>query len=219
MKETALLYISSDAIENYCANHPLEWPERSVANGEGNVLTPTPAIAVFFRLLTKTGDLFTQQAYLSFAWQEWAESRHKFTQAQIDGLGARLYRNFYPSAIDSLHVWALLVETGRFDKCVIDTVADAVGKTDITVWPTLNGNPLRIALYTDNPYSRARTEYKREFRGAAPRGTIDVTLKMDRPKQPGNKRWYNQADLTPIFNALRGQLGATTGPAFAIGGN
>lgn len=216
MKETALLYISSDAIMNYCGNHPLEWPERNDANGAGNVLTPTPAIAVFFRLLTKTGNLFTQEDYKRFAWQEWADSRSRYTQAQFDGLGARLYRNFYPSAIDSLHVWALLVETGRFDKCVIDTVADAVGKTDITVWPTLGGDPIRVALYTDNKYSKERTEYKRLFRGSAPVGTIDVTLKMDRPRQPGNKRWYNQADLNPIFDALRGQL--ELGPALAMAG-
>lgn len=112
---------------------------------------------------------------------------------------SRLYRNFYPSAIDSLHVWAMLVETGCFACCALDVMKDAVDKTDLTVW-TLDRQCVKICLYVDSPNCKWWTRYKRSIRGKAA-GAIDLILKMERPKGVGNKRWYTLEDLLPVFEA------------------
>jgi len=120
---------------------------------------------------------------------------------QKKGISHRLFRNFYPSAIDSLHVWAMLVETGRFDRCVVSTKDDVVGKTDISVWAIDADTPIQVALHVDNEYTRRWTAYKRSARGDVPTGLVDVMLTLDRPRRPGNKRWYTVEDLTLVLQA------------------
>lgn len=204
-KDIVLAYFSSDSIMVFCGNNPIRWGTREQADA-GDLLTPTPAMAEFFRLLTKTGNLPTQKEYAEFCWQDWQTWRATLTDDQARGVSWRLYRNFYPSAIDSLHVWALLVESGRFDKCILDTADDACGKTDISVWPVMNGDPIKIALYSGSKESRRRTAYKRSHRGIVDPSAIDVILPMDRPKYPGNKRWYTMDDLQPVFAVLEERL-------------
>ena len=198
-KETALLYLSSQSIQDYCEEHPIIW-HRKEDTFDGDVLTPTPAMAMFFGLLSETGALFSQAEYWHYARSGWGDWISGLSARTINGLRARLDRNFYPSAIDSLHVWALLVETGLFARCSIDTVADAVGKADITVWPTLGGTAIKIGLRAGTRYCDARTEYKRRYRGATDAEMIDIVLDMGRPQSPGNKRWYSVDDLQPVID-------------------
>lgn len=200
-KEIALIYLSSMAIKNYCAKHPIDWKTQEQAKS-GDILTPTPAMGVFFDLLTDKGGLFSQEDYVDYAfslpsWSEWMYSLPAGKQA---GIAARLYRNFYPSAIDSLHSWSLLVETGQFAACLLDTADDAVSKTDLTVW-TINGKSAKIALYVGTKEGMARTQYKRTHRGSV-NGVIDVILSMDRKPWPGRKRWYTIDDFAPVFEYL-----------------
>jgi len=197
-----LLYMSSEAIKGYLANHPVDWQSRDLAE-KGNILTPTPAIEVFFRLLKETDSFFDQEDYWQFAWSEWLCLHDTISDEVRQGLRARLYRNFYPSAIDSIHVWALLAETGYFDKCVLDTAKDAVGKTDLIAWPALARPPIKIGLQIETTYALEWQKHKRTYRGAADPDMIDVYLSMKKPKRPGNKRWFDLGDLSLVFDAIQ----------------
>lgn len=191
-----LIYLSSSAIKSFCTRHPIQWATREIAE-QGDILTPTPGMQVFFDMLLEGNKLFTQDQYYDRACVVWGDWLARLDDKTRWGIKARLYRNFYPSAIDSIHAWALLVETGLFDACYIDPLEDAKSKTDITVW-TKDRRSISIALYWGGAYSRRRTEYKRLVRGG-PVNAVDVILPEDRPRAPGNKRWYETQDFAPVL--------------------
>lgn len=196
-----LTYMASDAIVDYIAAHPVRWGHGELAKigGPGDRKTPTPAMAVFFEMFALRGALFSQEEYIDYALSKWPAWLATLSPMEIEGLQVRLGRNFYVSAVDSLHVWAMLVETGAFRSCVIDTALDAVGKTDISV-TTSCGSVLSVALSVDSPNGRHAYDHKRKWRGVA-KDAIILRLPMDRPRTPGNKRWYNKDDLHPILDA------------------
>lgn len=200
-----LLYFSSNSIIWFITNNPINWTNRDIANSVGNKLTPTSAIGVFFDFLDNNGGLFTQKEYVEYAWKipQWIDWKKELTDNEVNGINARLFRNFYPSAIDSLHVWAMLVETNLFAKCLIDIKQDTISKTDLIVWYEPNKKPIRIALSIDSDYNRVWLDYKRNTRGDIPKGLIDLKLPMDRKRSPGNKRWYNIDDLNPVINLIK----------------
>jgi hypothetical protein len=200
-KKIELLYFASNAIKSYCSRNPVRWYDRELANGPGNKLTPTPAIGVFFEKLTGEGRLFNQKEYIEYAWElpEWTEWKKELNSDVIAGVEARLCRNFYPSAIDSLHVWSMLVETGKFWYCCLDIIQDAVGKSDLSVI-THDRKKFKIALAIGSDYNNKWVKYKRAKRGQCAEA-IDVVLDMSRKRSPGNKRWYEPEDLKPILDA------------------
>lgn len=191
-----LIYLSSNAIKSFCTAHPIQWATREIAN-QGDILTPTPGMQVFFDLLLESNRLFNQEQYYARACQVWRDWLDRLDDRRRWGIKARLYRNFYPSGIDSIHAWALLVETGLFDACYIDPLDDAKSKTDITVI-TKDRRAISIALYFGGAYSRQRTEYKRRVRGG-PANAVDVILPETRPRSPGNKRWYEVQDFAHVL--------------------
>jgi hypothetical protein len=158
-------------------------------------------MALFFQLLAERGELFNQSEYVDYVVQAWGAWLDMLSPEQRKGVIARLRCNFYVSAIDSLHVWAMLVETGLFQKCILDTAQDAVGKTDISVIPKGSNQVIPVALRVDSPASRLAYEHKARYRGVA-RNAIVLPLTLDRPKSPGNKRWYNMGDLKPVINNI-----------------
>ena len=195
-----LIYLSSNAIQSFCARNPIQWFTRELAE-QGDVLTPTPGMQVFFDMLLDSNRLFTQAQYYEkacLAWADWLSSLKPKVQ---EGIKARLYRNFYPSAIDSVHAWALLVETGLFDACYIDPLTDAKSKTDITVI-TKDRRSISIALFFGGAYSRQRTDYKRLVRGKADHA-IDVVMPANREHGAGRKRWYEIKDFAPVLELAR----------------
>lgn len=195
-----LTYMSSDSIKEFCTRNPIRWTDPKLANGPGNLFTPSPAIAIFFEAFLCIGRLFTQVEYVEFAWHSWGDWKGTLSEKEVAGIESRLYRNFYPSGIDSLYVWSLLVESGCCEKCVLDTADDAVGKTDITVW-LKDGTEKKLALYVGSNRGGAWTKYKREHRGDVSEDLIDLVLSMDKPRSPGNKRWYGVEDLGAIIGA------------------
>lgn len=196
-EQATLVYFSSDIIKDFVKRNPIDWGHKCLANGPGNIKTPTSAMEVFFSNLHSKKKLFTQKEYATYAWEEWKSWKKKLTKRQIQGVEARLYRNFYPSAIDSLYVWSMLVETDRFALCTIDIAEDVYSKTDLTVW-SKNKDKYKIALHVDSEYCKKWTKYKKSVRGK-PVDVIDVVLTMDRPRKPGNKRWYTIEDLEPLL--------------------
>lgn len=211
-KQIKLSYWSTEATIEFCRLNPIVWASREqkkLINGAGNIKTPTPALEVFFELLQERGELFCQFEYHRIALIKWYDEFLSWAKPVRYGVGWRLWHNFYPSAVDSLHVWAMLVETGEFDRCILDVADDTKGKTDVTVWHKEEG-PVKIALHTDSPENRKWTKHKRKYRGAIPEGIVDIILPMDRPKGIGNKRWYKISDLKPIFDRcnVRADFGA-----------
>jgi len=199
MRDIHLAYFASSYIVQFIVEHPVLWPDRVLANTLGNRLTPSPAMGVFFDLLTFSNCLFTQKEYSDYAWSVWADWHRELSEGERFGVEARLWRNFYPSAIDSLHVWSLLVESGNFSQCVLSTASDAIGKTDLTVW-TKQGKEIKIALRIGGDYSQGWSDYKRQRRnGYEGVIAIDLILPMERPRSPGNKRWYQPGDLEVLY--------------------
>lgn len=198
--DVRLVYMASETIFKFCVDHPMRWPLRERAHKAGNLRSPTPAVAVFFDKLIRDGSLFTMEDYIRTAHAAWDTPEHgwwfRSVAAQhgtnmVGCYDCRLGRNFYPSCIDSLYVWALCVEHGGFERCMLSTLTDAVGKTDLRVWR--NGQRLSIGLRRDNVYSR-KWEARKARRGPRPDDYVEVRL-TDRPMGPGNRRWYTLADL------------------------
>jgi len=92
------------------------------------------------------------------------------------------------------------VESGCCERCVLDTADDAVGKTDITVW-LKDGTEKGLALYVGSKLGKSWTKYKRENGDKAEREVVDLVLSMDKPRTPGNKRWYGVEDLEAIIGS------------------
>jgi len=202
-KETRLVYFSSDYIVRFCKEHRIDWGLRQEARYAENWLIEPSAMGMFFDLLTEKGDLFTQYEYCEFAMHapvtangmEWQRLTVELQDCLFRG---RLMRNFYPSGIDTLHAWALLVETGQFEQCIIDTAEDAVGKTDLTL-QSKSGEMYHVALRVGSEYTDSWQSRKAQ-RGERPADTIEIILPCDeRPKGPGNKRWYEIEDFAALL--------------------
>lgn len=207
-----LLYLGSKNIEQYIAQHPIHWHDRDAAGrgglGDSAGVPPTPAVQEFLALLLQRQDLFTQQEYTDFCFNQWNNSEKKDwvtqkTKPQRYGLTAKCFRNWYPSMIDSLHVYSLLVESKAFTKCILDSYVDACSKQDLLV--SSDNRPLfAINLFWEGALNNRK--YKNAHRSSA--GTpvsqaFDVPLPKSRPtKRPGNKRWYCIKDFEPIFHYI-----------------
>lgn len=204
----SLIYIPSREIVRYVTTNPINWMDekRHLANRPGCVAdqagtTPIPAVQMFLECYHAKQNLFTQAEYRAYCfqhpkWTPWLVSK---PAEQVEGVGVKLYRNFYPAMVDSLHVWALLVETGKFDYCVLDSTSDAIGKTDLTV--KSGDYVVRVALSVDSPQANYAKDYKNRYRGGLAEGDIfTARLPMNmRPRSPGNKRWYCVDDFKPII--------------------
>lgn len=199
-ENVTLLYLRSDVIERFIEENPIDWGGGEAAqraNSDGNLFTPIPAMFCFFDFLNKRKSLFTQSDYARFSYESFGGWVEGLEDRQKHGLIWRLKRNFYPSAIDSLHVWALLVESGKFDSCTLDVQADAVGKKDLTC-KTKDGATIKIQLKG----CRSDTAYFFDWRKWTSRGidseALEIWLPWEREKK-GGKRWYNWNDLAPIL--------------------
>jgi hypothetical protein len=132
----------------------------------------------------------TIELYCVKAWNGWATSK---TPDQKFGIKAKLYRNFYPSMIDSLHVWAMLCESGMFEMCFLSATEDAIGKSDLIL--RSGGRDFRLALLGPTSQASEDREYKINHRGNGDAGCIEIRLPGAYPKSPGNKRWFRKSDV------------------------
>jgi hypothetical protein len=198
-----LPYIASEAIQKFVAEHPIDWTNYRAGHlgQDGDVRTPTPCMAEFWRLLLGTGRMFCQWEYARYAIGQWPDFVRQLTERQLEGLTARLCCNFYVSGISTLHVWAMLVETGVFQTCIVDSVLDAVKSIDILV-TTRCGQSIPIALRSGSPWAVEAFERKCSSEGRAgkpPDGACMLILPRERPRNPGNMRWYTIDDLRPVL--------------------
>ena len=197
-----LMYFSASYIVDWVTRHPIDWSNKMLTGrggpGDKAGKSPTTSVEEFFRLLLQRRGLFTQQEYSDhcFArWREWLVGKPKI---QCDGVHAKLLRNYYPSRIDSLHAWALLSESGLFSRCVLDSYSDAVSKCDITVYYG-DGRKVDVALVGPSGAavrSRARKIARSNGVGSS---AVEITLPMDRARNPGNKRWHILEDFSKIL--------------------
>ncbi len=178
---------------------------------------PIANVEVFFALLSETKALFPQKEYFTScinSWgEQWIESLKDkpirggesilngkprepgWTDQQcfLHALRVKAYRNFYPSCLDSLHVWSLLVEWGNFDECVLDVTEDVIGHTDITV--KANGETYPIALHSGIGRGQEWLRHKQQARGA-PNDKYVITFHPDSSQGAGGKRWYTPEDVS-----------------------
>lgn len=198
----SLIYMSSQHIMDYVEQHPIMWmddkKEMASLGGAGDKagLPPVPSVELWIRCLRTKEQLFTQEEYAKFCfaddkWSAWLRGKHA---EALEGLRIKLYRNFYPSMIDSLHVWALLAETGLFDSCIVETDRDAIAKVDMTV--TTKGHRLALALRGPTPDATWAKQYKAQYRNnGQARDAIELALSIRKPRSPGNKRWFDAEEV------------------------
>jgi hypothetical protein len=193
-----LLYIPSGRVVDYIARNPIDWDDRELAKrggaGDQAGVPPTPTVEEFFGLLLDKQGLFTQRQYWEHCWRKWNGWIKEKPEQQQRGVKAKLYRNFYPSYIDSLHVWSILCESGEFDQCVLNSTEDAVGKTDITV--RRGDRVYRIAIVGPTDHAVNDRAYKVAYRGDG-ETVAHVVLQMPiaYEKNPGNKRWFRSPNV------------------------
>lgn len=205
MNET-LLYMGSKHIEQYIAANPVYWHEKKLAErggvGDQAGMPPTPMVYEFLHLLKIKQSLFTQAEYRDHCFQEWYEWPALWDALLKKGVEAKLYRNVYPSMVDSLYVYSLLVEARWFDKCVLDSTADAISKHDLLVF---RGDlpPIALDLFAGSVSAINDRQYKKMHRRALSGidcQAYEVPLPMGRPqKHPGNKRWYCLKDFEQVY--------------------
>lgn len=209
MSGITLMYIPSEQIVRYITAHPIDWDDREKAKrggpGDQAGVTPSPAVEEFLRLLVEGRELFTQKEYMYHCWEQWRDWIGPKPLPQKLGVKAKLYRNFYPSMIDSLHVWALLVEGGMFDSCVLNSTEDAIGKSDLIL--TSGDRELRLALIGPEEAASTDRAYKVKHRnsGTSDVECIDIVLPREYPRSPGNKRWYQKQDLMRAIMGVAAQ--------------
>ena len=196
----ALIAYDPAYIVRYVSQNPINWSSSDLAgkdkDGDQAGVTPTPAVEEFLSLLRQWQRLFTQHDYWLFCVSRWDNWLHSKTPIQIEGVKAKCYRNFYPSMIDSLHVWAMLSLSGRFDYCVLDSYKDAIGKTDLTL--VRGQQSWKVALQIDSDAAKRARIYKDTYRGQSA-NCLTVPLSFSRPRAPGNKRWYCIEDFSELF--------------------
>lgn len=220
MNRMVLMYLNSNMIKHYIALHPIDWMEdyktyaRIGGYGDQAQKTPTPAVHEFLACLAEKRQLFTQTDYFAWCtmqWRAWYDGLLKKMIVRPDGttflpalsyrqnlqigIKAKIFRNFYPSMIDSLHVWAMMAETGNFQCCFLDSYEDAIAKTDLTVvdW---NGRKIQLALLSGSKTASNSLSYKQQYReGYTDIHCFRIPLDMQRARNPGNKRWYELRDF------------------------
>lgn len=202
LPKITMTYFSSQFIVEYIKEHPIEWPSRGLADTVRNVRIPFSCIGAFFELLKKKDGLFSQEEYIDYLWDTDRLDIEPYGFDGLVGLEARIKRNFYPSALDSLHAFSILVESGRFARCTLDTLEDVVSKVDLSV-TSKEGVCLGIALMAGTSSGKRWAVHKNIYReGWGDWNVIEVPLPMDRPREPGNKCWYNVEDFEVVFKAL-----------------
>ena len=165
---------------------------------------PTPFVAEFLRLFYEKQGLFTQEDYLQFCINRWKDTdwyKNIKTDLGLNGIKAKTYRNFYPSMVSTLHVAAFLHMSGVLNSILYDVNRDAIGKSDLTVIDK-NGNEKRFALFIGSPAGNLYNLYKDKHRTPPEVGIIKKELTMNRPREPGNMRWYSPKDFYPEFPEL-----------------
>lgn len=179
---------------------------------------PVPTMQVFFNAVTSLSRPITQEELWEWcknAWgMQWLQSvpgqkvrrRPDGTLEQItladlhEALRIKTYYNFYASAIDSLHVFALLVESGAAEWCVLDCAEDVLGGTDLSVGA--GDLHCTIALRASTQWARDDAAHKQKNRGATTTQFV-IEWPRSRLKGVGDKRWYTLDDLVPVLDALK----------------
>lgn len=208
--KVTLLYFASKKIESYIDCNPINWSNADLAKrggiGDQAGMPPTPMVYEFFMLLSLRQGLFTQAAFRDFCFERWEGWESLNDKQMRAGIAAKLYRNVYPSMINTLHIWALFLEAQWFDACVIDSLMDSLSKHDIIVYRD-GFAPIALDLFIGSDRSISDREYKRAYRKSLREfvgETFDIPLPMSRPKrQPGNMRWYCLKDFEHVYMTIR----------------
>lgn len=196
-----LIAFSSDYIVRFISLHPINWTMAHKANhhGSGDVLTPEPAVQCFLDCLHDKQDLFSWEDYVLYCQERWNQNfpvwyNEELTEDNRDGLAVRLRRNFYPSMIDSLHVWALINEQKWYDRCLIDSYQDAVSKSDLIL---IKGDmSISVGIRAPGSMCDQHFQWKNDFRcDGKERPHVMIQIPYDRTRNPGNKRWFMTSDL------------------------
>lgn len=202
-------------IKSYLSENPINWYSEYARDtqmgGRGDRMAPIPIVDIFLRCLFEKGELFSQREFIIRCVEENKDWFDALPEESRKPWQAKIGRNFYPSCIDSLHVWALLHSQMRwdgkpvFDKCTIDTVADVKKKTDLVLH---RGDEwIRVGLRIGSRAGRESSDYKRTYRIEQyyqDDGTISLPLDMSRAKAEGNKRWYVYPnDFKPLFRKVK----------------
>lgn len=198
--------------------------------GDKAGMPPISNVLLFFELLYEKGDLFLQEDYWNYCLKRWKETspewcRMIFTEKYLvdlddhgrlmkegdrtehesswpvaTGLKAKCFRNFYPSFIDTLHVFGLMTESDLFSRIEINTEEDV--KSDFDIHATdKHGVECRFAIL-----ARKSNSVKQFIRkGSDVKNNIILALPMQR-KREGGKRWFEMEDLKKEYSRFQSRI-------------
>ncbi len=205
-----LTYISTEYFRKWFSKpeHRVSFGGRDLAIEYGNWQIEPPVMMAFYNYLAEKGDLFTQREFLDYFWTlPSPQPKETLEHRDIKGIEARISRQFYPSAMKTVHAWALLVESGHFDRCLISARKDFVGKVDLTV---ISDESAVLVAFRDDTvnsedWSRIKEENVSGMRGVN-EDAVEILLKItdklrSDAQMTGNLILYSIDDLKPVFDA------------------
>lgn len=205
-----LMTANPESYVHFCVEHPVDMCDglRGETNkgGAGDRRPPTPVAEEFFSLLAQQrGALMTQAVFADHCERQWAEWFATLSVYEQRCFRARLYRNFYPSFIDQLHVWSLLgtryYANGAlvFDRCLIDTQHDVHLKTDLMVYRREECINIGLQVGTQAAWHAHHTPGKH----ATPTERVTILLPIHARAKIGGKRWYHwPEDFKPLHRKV-----------------
>lgn len=205
-QKRSLIYINSERIQEFMGQHPIDWANAQDASiggpGDQAGMPPVPSVLIFLDALQTNKELFTQEEFFSRCCASWGAWYGKLPDQERAGLKAKAFRNFYPSMVNSLHAWAILLESchPQIDTCVWNSNDDVAYKTDLFF--KRGDKSVHADLFIGSHIGQSCRRYKRENRGQPDEEHISVPLTMDRPRTPGNMRWYTLRDFFHVIRAL-----------------
>ena len=223
MPNVIVVYLDPSYTKYYINHkHPVDMKDafrkETGIGGAGNIRPPVSAALAFFQLFEEMGgDLMPQRDYVQYYLQQCRDCPDSLEKRQYEVamrnpkvnqcFEARVYRNFYPSFVDQLHVWGMLAKTDDsdkkllFDRCIIDTERDVSGKTDLLLYRGTQCITVALRVGTNN--ARVAQDHKQQFRGGLSHETLTIILPVDDTRKrelPGNKRWYvYPLDFLPLI--------------------
>jgi hypothetical protein len=197
-----LHYETTGSIQRWADENPMDWGEdknwRAKAIAVFKLHMPL-GFGTWFRYLKTTGGLPTQEQFIELYIREHIDWWNHLDKETRECAIARAARQFFPSAVDSVFVYKLMIENSTGLSAVhLDVLEDAELKRDVSIF--VGDERHRISMDLKGPltaYQQECNEHKAIYRRGDP--SVIIVQMPWRRKTFGNKRWFELGDFQHIF--------------------
>lgn len=227
LKYDTLLYRSSRSTQDFMSENPVQWGTRDgwpeMSNYSSRVEKKLPerrlplAISTFTNHLIQTRKILTQREFADAYMQEHKSIFSQLSDHDRKCIWVRAARCFYPSCVQSLQGYALLVENhGGFSAVYWDVQEDASKGHDVTC---LVADYYRINVQLKgvrNPNRLFWDDVRRKSPSFDANAIIvELPTLHDRPNTFGNLSWYHVSDFHKVFELRERYLRQISGDLFS----